>query len=124
MPVEVAVAVVGLVGVLVTTVGAVVVAALNRTHGVAKDARKAATAAEQARDYARPTGNGFAEDTTGALSRIEGVLGVVVARQDEQGRDIGGIRSELRALRAEDTRLHQRITDEIQLHHTHTPKEN
>ncbi|PSK95760.1 hypothetical protein CLV30_12812 [Haloactinopolyspora alba] len=114
MSTEVAVALVGLVGVLITASSSVLVAALNRTRGVANDAATAAKAAVAARDYAQPTGNGYAEDTVATLGRIE-------QAQTEMGKDIGGLRSELRTdrrtnadafaeLRQADRDLHQRIT--------------
>ena len=63
-------------GLVVTSLGGIIAAVAGllaaARSGRAKDrAGEAATAAALARDYAEPTGNGYAEATTGALTRIE-----------------------------------------------------
>lgn len=77
---------------IISVVGAVLVALVERGR---RAANHAAGAADRAAEYAAPTGNGFARRTEATLGRIEA--------------DIGGMRSEIRDLRRADDRLHQRI---------------
>ncbi|NED96438.1 hypothetical protein G1H11_14100 [Phytoactinopolyspora alkaliphila] len=109
---EVTVAIIGLIGVLITAV----LGWMNgRTRSEVRATRKVAA---EARAFAEPTGNGFAEHMRQALDRIEN-------GNAELRRDIGGLRAENRAdrensdrvhaeLRQADRDLHQRITDHLQ----------
>lgn len=67
--------------------------------------------AEQARDYAEPTGNGFAGDLRAFMARTDASL-------VEVRRDVGGIRSELREERTErreaDADLRRRLDERAQ----------
>ena len=61
-------AIAAIVGSLSVAVSGVLVAKVNATTRAASEAAEAATAA---RDYAQPTGNGYADETRDALRRIE-----------------------------------------------------
>lgn len=87
---------------LVTTVGTVLAALIQSNR---KLTRRSVDAAEVAAERAEPTGNGFAEQVTTALERIE-------ATQIEHGRDIGGIRQDMRAERIERMAL-GRVVDRL-----------
>lgn len=73
------------IGIIVSAVSAAIsaigVARINSTKtdvGVAKQqASEANTAAVEARELARPTGNGYAAETIGSLGRIEEQLGLL-----------------------------------------------
>lgn len=57
-----------IVGSLSLAVSGVVIARVNAAHKTAAEARDEAT---QAKDFAQPTGNGYADRTIRALARIE-----------------------------------------------------
>lgn len=84
-----------ILGTLITILGAVMVAMINRTNN---NAKKAAA-------HSEPTGNGFVQEVTEALERIENT-------QTEQGKDIGGIRGDMRAERTERMAL-ARVVDRL-----------
>lgn len=87
---EIWVAAIGVVGVVVSAVAAalsaVSIARINSTRadvGHAKDqARAANTAAIEARELARPTGNGYADESRAAWVRIEAQLDNLARRHD------------------------------------------
>lgn len=90
--------------VLISTLGIVLVALIQSGRKLTK---RGVEAAEVAATRSEPTGNGFAVDVKAALARIE-------QTQRQQGRDIGGIREEIRLERVERTTLAHAVSKIIE----------
>lgn len=98
----------------VTTGGLIITTLLTVIGGVLgtliqsnrKLTRRGMEAAESAADRSEPTGNGFAKNVQASLARIEQV-------QRQQGRDIGGMREEIRTERQERIGLVTELRDHI-----------
>lgn len=95
---------------LIVTMGAVIGPLLLSTRNQAKKATDAGHGAKRAAETAgrlsEPTSNGFAAGVTHALERIE-------QAQRQQGRDLGGIRAEMRTEREERIALAAQFRDHI-----------
>lgn len=78
---------------LLTVIGGVLIALIQSNR---KLTRRGVNAAEVAAERSEPTGNGWSKKVTEALARIEREQTRQAQALRQQGRDIGGIREEIR----------------------------